>query len=362
MILSYSAILLAELHEHDPHARDDLDRDQRAPRERAGDLTRQLLAFSRQQVARSRESRPERRRLRASSKMLRRIIGEDIALSPSSRLATSRRSGGPGSARASARESRRQRARRDARRRRAHDRDVQRASSSADVRRGRTTASRRAVRDARRDRHRAPAWTERRRARIFEPFFTTKEVGQGHRPRVSPRSYGIVKQCGGHIWVYSEPGVGTTFKIYFPALRTNSATRSAVVSNIRMAPGSETILLTEDEAAVRMATRTILEQAGYKVIEAANGHLALDTFRKRINDIDLVMTDMIMPGMNGRELADQLRAIRPDIRLLFTSGYTDDTVLRQSLVQPGSQFIQKPYTPQNLTAKVREALSSTRTD
>ena len=117
------------------------------------------------------------------------------------------------------------------------------------------------------------------------------------------------------------------------------------------------ILLTEDEAAVRFATRMILEQAGYRVIEAANGHLALDTFRQRSSEIDLVVTDMIMPGMNGRELADQLREIRPDIRVLFTSGYTDDTVFRQSLVEPGSHFIQKPYTPQALTAKVREALS-----
>jgi PAS domain S-box-containing protein len=195
------------------------------------------------------------------------------------------------------------------------------------------------------------------RARIFEPFFTTKEVGKGTGLGLAT-VYGIVQQSGGHIWVYSEPGVGTTFKIYFPALRSAESPRRGATVPQSMSTGSETILLTEDEPAVRFATRTILEQAGYKVIEAANGHFALDTFRQRMDEIDLVITDMIMPGMNGRELADQLRAIRPDIRLVFTSGYTDDTVLRQSLLDQGSHFIQKPYTPQALTAKVREALST----
>ena len=195
------------------------------------------------------------------------------------------------------------------------------------------------------------------RARIFEPFFTTKEVGRGTGLGLAT-VYGIVQQSGGHIWVYSEPGVGTTFKIYFPALRSGEAGRRATPTHVGMTPGSETILLTEDEAAVRFATRMILEQAGYRVIEAANGHLALDTFRQRSREIDLVVTDMIMPGMNGRELADQLREIRPDIRVLFTSGYTDDTVFRQSLVEPGSHFIQKPYTPQALTAQLDELLMS----
>ena len=355
VILSYSGILLTGMHEGDPHYTELTEINRAA--ERAGDLTRQLLTFSRQQVVRTRElsvnavaSDVER--------MLRRIIPANISLvlRLNPHVATIQADSGQleqilVNLVVNARDAM------------PDGGAIAIETSNVLLERGQPPLPQEAepgpyvmlvVTDT------GIGMDDAVRARIFEPFFTTKEVGKGTGLGLAT-VYGIVQQSGGHIWVYSEPGVGTTFKIYFPALRTNAATRGTVATHVRMLPGSETILLTEDEPAVRMATRTILEQAGYKVIEAANGHLALDTFRKRINDIDLVITDMIMPGMNGRELADQIRVIRPDIRLVFTSGYTDDTVLRQSLLHEGSLFIQKPYTPQNLTAKVREALSATPT-
>jgi two-component system cell cycle sensor histidine kinase/response regulator CckA len=355
VILSYSGILLAGMQEGDPHFTELTEINRAA--ERAGDLTRQLLTFSRQQVIQTRELSVNAV-VSDVERMLRRIIPANISLvlRLNPHVATIQADSGQleqilVNLVVNARDAM------------PDGGAIAIETSNVRLERGQPPLPQEAeggpyvmlvVTDT------GVGMDETVRTRIFEPFFTTKEVGKGTGLGLAT-VYGIVQQSGGHIWVYSEPGVGTTFKIYFPALRTSTATRGAVVSNIRMAPGSETILLTEDEGAVRMATRTILEQAGYKVIEAANGHLALDTFRKRVNDIDLVITDMIMPGMNGRELADQIRAIRPDIRLLFTSGYTDDTVLRQSLLQPGALFIQKPYTPQNLTAKVRDALSGART-
>jgi PAS domain S-box-containing protein len=194
------------------------------------------------------------------------------------------------------------------------------------------------------------------RARIFEPFFTTKEAGKGSGLGLAT-VYGIVQQFGGQIWVYSEPEVGTTFKVYLPARSTAADTPASGVRTAGLSRGTETILLVEDEAPVRQAAKTILERAGYRVLDAANAHLALDVFRQRADEIDLVMTDMIMPGMNGRELAEQLRDLRPGVRLLFTSGYTDDTVLRHSLRDSDSHFVQKPFHPQMLTEKVREALA-----
>ena len=353
VIISYSGIVLAELKEGDRYYAE-LQEIHRAA-ERAGDLTRQLLTFSRQQVVQTRQlsvnsvvSNVER--------MLRRIIPRNISLvlRLNPHVATVQADAGQleqilVNLVVNARDAM------------PDGGAIAIETSNVMLETGQTPLPPDVaggpfvllvVTDT------GIGMDDAVRARIFEPFFTTKEVGKGTGLGLAT-VYGIVQQSGGHIWVYSEPDVGTTFKIYFPALRSTEATRRSTPARGVMTRGSETILLTEDEAAVRVATRTILEQAGYRVIEAANGHLALDTFRKRMHEIDLVVTDMIMPGMNGRELADQLRAMRPDIRLLFTSGYTDDTVLRQSLLEPGSLFIQKPYTPQSLTARVREALSGT---
>ncbi|HEY4306911.1 MAG TPA: ATP-binding protein [Gemmatimonadaceae bacterium] len=352
VILSYSGIMLSDMQEGDPNFAE-LTEISRAA-ERAGDLTRQLLTFSRQQVVQTRELSVNAV-VSDVERMLRRIIPANISLvlRLNPHVATVQADSGQleqilVNLVVNARDAM------------PDGGAIAIETSNVLLERSQPPLSPGAeggmfvmlvVTDT------GIGMDDAVRARIFEPFYTTKEVGKGTGLGLAT-VYGIVQQSGGHIWVYSEPGVGTTFKIYFPALRTAAVTRNPSAARVLMSPGSETILLTEDEGAVRMATRTILEQAGYKVIEAANGHLALDTFRKRADEIDLVITDMIMPGMNGRELADQIRDLRPDVRLLFTSGYTDDTVLRQSLLQAGSLFIQKPYTPQNLTAKVREALSA----
>jgi CheY-like chemotaxis protein len=193
------------------------------------------------------------------------------------------------------------------------------------------------------------------KSRIFEPFFTTKQTGTGLGLATV---YGIVKQSGGNIWVYSEPGRGTTFKIYLPQLGglAEAATVQKEVDN-RPASGTETILLVEDEDAVRSLARRILERYGYSVLVAGTGAEALEIARNRPAPIQLLLSDLVMPGMAGPELASQLVAARPEMRVIFMSGYTDDAVVRNGLLSEIGVFLQKPFTPDGLVRKVREALS-----
>jgi CheY-like chemotaxis protein len=195
---------------------------------------------------------------------------------------------------------------------------------------------------------------EATRQRIFEPFFTTKELGKGTGLGLST-VYGIVQQSGGSIWVYSEPGRGTTFKIYLPRV-DDSAPPEAAAAPVAAAPGTETILLVEDEPALRGLTRRILESGGYTVIEASHGLEALERLEAHTGPLDLVLTDVVMPGMNGRELAGRVLERRPDVRVLYASGYTDDAILRHGVLDAASRFISKPYTPSELKRKVREVL------
>jgi two-component system, cell cycle sensor histidine kinase and response regulator CckA len=192
------------------------------------------------------------------------------------------------------------------------------------------------------------------RARVFEPFYTTKPAGKGTGLGLST-VYGIVKQSGGHIWVYSEPGEGTVFKLYFPRLDAAAIaplTRSAE----RPARGSETVLLVEDEEAVRRLARRVLEQQGYRVLESHNGREALALATAHDGQIDLVLTDVVMPEMSGRGLVERLSAVRPNAVVVYMSGYTDDDVLRRGMLAPGSRFIQKPFAVEALLRLVREAL------
>ena len=195
-------------------------------------------------------------------------------------------------------------------------------------------------------------------AHIFEPFFTTKPVGQGTGLGLST-VYGIVKQSGGYIWVYSEIDRGTTFKIYLPAVSgTPKASDGERDAQAVLPGGPERILLVEDEPNVRRIARRILERNGYTVLEASNGAEALRVLERRQEPINLVLTDLVMPEMGGRELASKLRIVSPTSRILFMSGYTEDAVLRQSAMEPGAMFLDKPFTFDTLIRKVREALAA----
>ena len=192
--------------------------------------------------------------------------------------------------------------------------------------------------------------------RIFEPFFTTKELGKGTGLGLST-VYGIVKQSGGHINVYSEPGIGTTFKMYFPAVeeKVTDISKAAVLPSEEIR-GSETILVVEDEELVRMTIREILARYGYAVLEAQSGGEAVDLCSRRQGTIHLMLTDVVMPGMNGVELAKRLAPVQPGMKVLFMSGYTADAIVHQGILDPGIAFIHKPFTMVSLARKVREVL------
>jgi CheY-like chemotaxis protein len=196
-------------------------------------------------------------------------------------------------------------------------------------------------------------------ARIFEPFFTTKPVGQGTGLGLST-VYGIVKQSGGFIWVYSEPGLGTTFKIYLP--RVGAGIGAPTNGNRPPAAegGSETILVVEDEEMVRGLASRSLREHGYTVLEARHGTDALRQLETRPSGIDLVITDVVMPEMGGRELGRRLKSLRPSMPVLFMSGYTGADVIQRGLMDPDAPFQQKPFAPDGLARKVREMLDQAR--
>ncbi len=197
---------------------------------------------------------------------------------------------------------------------------------------------------------------EATRQRIFEPFFTTKEKGKGTGLGLS-MVYGIVKQNNGSIWVYSEPGQGTTFKIYLPC-SADAADTEQIASIEPSARGTETLLLVEDEEAVCLLVKEILLSAGYKVLTAVNGGEALMLLERRRDPVHLLLTDVVLPGMSGRELADRLLKIHPEMKILFMSGYTDNAIVHHGVLDPGAQFIGKPFTMKAVQRKVREVLDS----
>jgi DNA-binding response OmpR family regulator len=195
---------------------------------------------------------------------------------------------------------------------------------------------------------------------IFEPFFTTKGL-KGTGLGLST-VYGIIKQSGGYIWVYSEPDKGTTFKIYLPrvAERVESLPQFvAPADSIAAEPGTETILLVEDEANLRYLARQFLEKQGYRVIEAADGIVAVQIAVAHSGVIHLLLTDVIMPGMNGRELAQRMAEIRPNTKVLYMSGYTENVIGHNGTLDAGIRLLQKPFTLRDLKSRVREVLDST---
>jgi CheY-like chemotaxis protein len=192
-------------------------------------------------------------------------------------------------------------------------------------------------------------------SQIFEPFFTTKEQGKGTGLGLAT-VYGIVKQSGGYIWVYSEVGKGTTFKIYLPQAIEEANELQSHLQPVAIPNGAETVLLVEDDSQVSKFAAQVLTELGYSVIIASNGNEALEAASKAGREINLVLTDVVMPEKGGKQLADELRLIKPNTKVLFMSGYTEDAIVHHGILSPGITFLHKPFTPGELTRKVRQVL------
>jgi CheY-like chemotaxis protein len=194
-------------------------------------------------------------------------------------------------------------------------------------------------------------------ARAFAPFFTTKRSGEGTGLGLAT-IYGIVKQSRGSIWVYSEPGLGSTFKIYLPVTTELPAEPGPLESEPTTLDGTETVLLVEDQAHARAVIRDTLRRRGYAVIEATGGSDAIEKSAGYEGAIHALLTDVVMPGMSGRQLAEHLHAARPDLRVVYMSGYTDDAIVHHGILETGLAFVQKPFTADTLLRKLREVLDA----
>jgi len=348
VITSYSDLVYQDLPPDDPR-RDDVDQVRKAA-DGAAALTRQLLAFSRQQVL-------EPKVIDLNSvvdnlkKILQRVIGEDVELTTVlaaelaavkadvsqieqilMNLAVNARDAMPTGGKLTIETTN-------------VDYDPERQQRSD----GSTEFVMLAVTDT------GTGMDEATKARIFEPFFTTKQPGKGTGLGLAT-VYAIVTQAGGFIWVYSELGHGTSFKIYLP--QVDAVATTAAVARVDLRRGTETVLLVEDAAAVRAVTRQVLQRQGYNVLEASDGEDALHLAARYQGTIDLVLTDVVMPRAGGRELAERLLTVRPDTRVLYMSGYTDDSVVRHGILEGGVAYLQKPFSPEGLARKVREVLDA----
>jgi signal transduction histidine kinase len=350
VILSYTSIALDDL-PSDQRIRADLEEVQRAG-ERASDLTRQLLAFSRQQVL-----QPRVLDLGATvagmEKMLRRLLGADVELeilaaAPSGmvvadpsqieqlvlNLAVNARDAMPDGGKLSIEIAN-------------VELDASSADGSAELPPGPYVLV--AMTDT------GIGMDAATRERIFEPFFTTKATGKGTGLGLAT-VFGIVKQSSGHISVTSAPGAGTTFRVHLPRTdRTADTPRIPITAPITLR-GTETILLVEDDDQVREMTRAVLRRQGYTVLDAQNAGEAFLISEKHAERIHLLVTDVVMPRMSGRELAERLVATRADMRVLYVSGYTEDAILQHRVADGGHAFLQKPITPAGLMRKIREVL------
>jgi len=346
-------LLLSALDEHDPR-RADVDEIRRSA-ERAAGLTRQLLAYSRRQVLQS-EVLDLNLIVRGADKLVRRLIGEDIRvvthLAPSlglvradrgqleqviMNLAVNARDAMPEGGTLTMT---------------TQDRQLDPADVIPSIEHSSGGAGpyiELTVSDT------GVGMDSETRGRLFEPFFTTKDVGKGTGLGLST-AYGIVRQSGGVIWVESEPGHGATFHVALPRVDAVAAETAVVRSRARAATGRETILIAEDEPSVRAAGRTVLQRLGYRVLEAADGDAALQIASAHSDAIDLLFADVVMPKMNGRALAEELMRRQPTLRVLFTSGHTDRSIVQQGVLEPGLAFLAKPYTSHELGEKVRETL------
>jgi CheY-like chemotaxis protein len=196
---------------------------------------------------------------------------------------------------------------------------------------------------------------EETQTRIFEPFFTTKEMGKGTGLGLAV-VYGIIKQHGGFINVYSEPGMGTTFRIYLPIVASETREETKAGQEEAPARGTETVLVAEDDKILRQLTRTVLEDVGYTVIEAIDGQDAVKKFIEHKDTIKLLLFDLIMPKMNGKEAYEEIQKIRPDMKVIFSSGYSRDIIRKKALLENGAFLIFKPRSPFELLRKIRSVL------
>ncbi len=349
IIIGFSSILISRFPKDDP-GRQEVEEIEKAGR-RAASLTGQLLAFSRKQVMRMEEI-DLNEIIADMEKMLRRIIGEDIELVTVLEPALALTKADPGqmgqiimNLAVNARDAMPQGGKLLITTS-TIELDEGYALSHAEVKPGQYILF--TVSDN------GTGMSKEIQSRIFDPFFTTKEAGKGTGLGLST-VYGIVKQMNGHIWVYSEEGHGTTFKIYLSS--ANNIEMSGVSQKNQLSQrGSETILLVEDEAALRNLARRVLEMNGYSVIEANNGYDAIERCKQHNQQIDLVITDIIMPQMGGMELVDRLKTSCPGIKILFITGYTDNTLIHNGVIEHGLALLQKPFSPDSLARKVREVL------
>jgi signal transduction histidine kinase len=352
VILGYGMCALKELKDMDP-LREEIFEMVRAG-ERAAELTRQLLAFSRQQVLAPRVL-DLNRSVRDCEKLLRRLLGADIELVVRCSRSLSKVRADPGQIEQvimnlviNARD-----AMPEGGKLTVETSDVVLEDSYVtehfDAAAGPHVML--AVSDT------GVGMDRETQARIFEPFFTTKELGKGTGLGLST-VFGIVKQSGGNIWVYSEPGGGTTFKVYLPQVTDADEEDVRPVVPPAVLTGSETILLVEDQDEVRRVAHRILTRFGYHVIEARNAGEAFLSCEQHPRAIHLLLTDVVMPLMGGRQLAERLLAIRPDLKVLFMSGYTENAIVHHGILDGGIEYVQKPLVPEALARRVREVLDA----
>jgi PAS domain S-box-containing protein len=352
IIAGYSQLVKGNLEEGSPlHAH--VDEVLRAS-DRAASLTRQLLAFSRKQVLQV-EVLDLNRALANMEKMLLRLIGEDIDLKAVRQPGLGRVKADPGQI----------------------DQVIMNLVVNARdaMPEGGTITIETANMDLTEDYARAhfpvvpghyvmlsvsdtgTGMSPETQAHIFEPFFTTKERGKGTGLGLAT-VYGIVRQSGGYIWVYSELGRGSTFKIYLPRVDEPVAEAESAAASLEKIKGSETVLVVEDEEAVRALVSKTLAAHGYEVLEAEGADDALRILEKHTEPIHLLLTDVVMPQMSGKELAERLSVMHPEVKVLYMSGYTDDAIVRHGVLEPGVSFVQKPFAPRTLVQKVRQVLDA----